>query len=126
MTPLWLREEAFVIWGETDPRSFYNGSMFLLTAGARPQVFETFDPWRSPRAAKRAGKFGSDQGHISHVLGAGEATWTRADGVYSFRVHLRDGAAALPDTARIVMFHGRTDPWSPTAQAIPWIAEHYR
>lgn len=85
LAPLWDRPEDFVIWGETDPRSFYNGSMFLMTAGTRRQVWDRFDPTSSPREAKAAGRFGSDQGWISYVLGPGEAIWGRQDGVYSFR-----------------------------------------
>lgn len=126
VTPLWDRPEDFVIWGETDPRSFYNGSMQLHTAGARSQVWTDFNPYRSPMESKRAGRFGSDQGHISHVLGKGEATWTTADGVYSFRVHLKRRPDLLPPNARIVMFHGGTDPWMPRAQQLPWVREHWR
>ena len=127
LRPLWDRPDEFIIWGETDPRSFYNGSMFLQTAGARAQVWRTFDPRRSPWEAKRAGKFGSDQGWISYCLGPGEATWGRADGVYSFRVHLEphDTGDTLPANARIVMFHGKTDPWTWRAQRLPWVREHY-
>lgn len=120
------RSEDFVMWGETDPRSWYNGSMMLMTAGARPQVWSTFHPVQSPKAAFRAGRFGSDQGWISHVLGKGEATWGRKDGVYSFRVHLAPNGYALPSDARIVNFHGRVDPWSHEGQQIPWIREHWR
>lgn len=125
VTPLWDRPEDFVIWGETDPRSWYNGSMFLMTAGARRQVWESFDPVTSPQQAKSAGKFGSDQGFISYCLGPGEATWTRADGVYSFRVHLAKQPAVLPGNARMVMFHGKADPWSAEAQKLSWVREQW-
>ena len=126
LTPVWDREEDFVIWGETNPRSFYNGSMFLMTAGVRRQVLEKFDPRRSPREALAAGKFGSDQGWISYCLGKGEATWSTSDGVYSYNVHIRHQGQKLPRDARIVMFHGRIDPWSSEGQAIPWVKECYR
>jgi hypothetical protein len=122
--PLWNRPEDFVMWGETDRRSWYNGSMFLMTAGARRQVIEKFDARLSPAQAKAAGKFGSDQGWISYCLGPGEATWTRKDGVYSFRVHLKNGGK-LPRDARMVMFHGHIDPWSKEAQRIAWVRQHY-
>lgn len=126
LTPLWHRPEDFVIWGETDPRSFYNGSMFMLTAGARPQLWTEFDPRVSPKLARKAGRFGSDQGWISYKLGPGEAMWTRADGVYSFRVHLEPtGADELPANAKIVMFHGKVDPWAWKAQRLAWVREHY-
>ena len=124
--PLWDRPEDFVIWGETDKRSWYNGSMWMMTAGARKQVWEKFHPNTSPMTAKLAGKFGSDQGWISYCLGPGEATWTRADGVYSYRVHVAPKGHALPTNARMVMFHGKVDPWSYNMDRIPWVKAHYR
>lgn len=123
--PLFDRPEDFVIWGETDPRSFYNGSLFLLRAGTRRQVYDRFDPKTSPRLAFKAGKFGSDQGWISYCLGKGEAMFGRQDGVYSFRVHLAPRGGALPADARMVMFHGKIDPDSVAAQRLPWVREHY-
>lgn len=125
LRPLWDRTEDFVIWGETNPRSFYNGSMFLLTAGARRQVWDQFDPRTSPGVALRSGKFGSDQGWISYCLGPGEATWGRQDGVYSFRVHLQPHGGALPENARIVMFHGKVDPDDIEAQRYDWVRMAY-
>ena len=125
LDPLWDRQEDFVAWGETNPKSYYNGSMFLLRAGTRPKVWEQFDPKTSPAKAKAAGKFGSDQGWISYCLGPGEAKWTTADGVYSYNVHLRHQTNTLPAGARIVMFHGATDPWSPAAQQLAWVKQHW-
>lgn len=130
LVPVWDRPEDFVIWGDTNPRTFYNGSMFLLTAGARSQVWTSFDPIESPKAAWAAGHFGSDQGWYSHCLGPYEATWTTGDGVYSFRKHLAgetaEPARHLPVDARVVIFHGRWDPWSPFALRLPWVHKHWR
>ena len=126
LSPLWNRTEDFVIWGETNPRSWYNGSMWLMTAGSRKQVWEQFDPKTSPRAAYRAGRFGSDQGWISHCLGPKEATWSTQDGVYSYRVHIARKGGALPANARITMWHGADDPWGHRAMQIDWVREHYR
>lgn len=127
LRPVWDRPEDFVIWGDTNPKTFYNGSMVLMTAGVRAQVWHTFDPIESPKRAKAAGHFGSDQGWISYCLGPGEATWNQADGVYSFRNHLQSsGSRALPANARIVVFHGHYDPWSSSVQRqYPWVREHY-
>jgi hypothetical protein len=125
LSPIIDRPEDFVIWGETDKRSWYNGSMCLMTAGARPQVYNQFNPRLSPHQAKRAGKFGSDQGWISYILGPGEATWTRKNGVYSWRVHLAPKGGDLPPDARVVHFHGSCDPWSNKAQNHAWIREHW-
>jgi hypothetical protein len=124
--PLWDRSEDFVIWGETNPKSWYNGSMWMMTTGARKQVWERFDPKTSPQQALKAGKFGSDQGWISYVLGPGEATWTQKDGVYSYRVHVAPQGNRLPKNARMVMFHGKHDPWAYNMDRVPWIQEHYR
>lgn len=128
LRPLWHRTEEFVIWGDTNPKTAYNGSMFLMTAGARRQVWERFDPKESPKRAMAAGCFGSDQGWISYCLGPRETKWTRDDGVYSFRNDLRmKGIRALPENARIVFFHGRHDPWHRDVQhEYPWAREHYQ
>lgn len=126
LSPLWDRPEDFVICGDTNKQTPYNGSMVLMTAGARAQVWETFDPVQSPRRAKAAGFFGSDQAWISYCLGTKEATWTKADGVYSFRNHLALNRNRLPDDAKLVIFHGRVDPWHPQATALPWVQAHYR
>ncbi len=126
LSRLWNRAEDFVAWGDTNPTTHYNGSMMMLRAGSRPQVWEDFDPIASPRQARAAGQFGSDQAWISHRLGPREAKWTTADGVYSYRVHMvRTRRYELPTAARVVFFHGNTDPWSPSAQRLPWIKEHY-
>jgi hypothetical protein len=125
LTPVWDRAEDFVIWGDTNPRTHYNGSMFLMSAGARPKVWTDFNPATSPRESYASGCFGSDQGWISKCLGPGQAKWTRADGVYSFRNELMK-RPALPADARIVFFHGPGDPWQPHMQhRYPWIKRHY-
>lgn len=127
MRPVWDRPEDFVIWGDTSPGTPYNGSMMLMTAGARAQVWETFDPVRSPKMARQLNYWGSDQAWIGACLGPNEATWKTADGVYSWRVHVRPKQGKLPADARVVMFHGLEDPWQPRMlQQHPWIARHWR
>lgn len=117
LAPLWDRPDDFVAW--RDP--FYGhrgqicGSMMLLRAGARPRVWTDFDPSASPIAAWRAGFRGSDQAWISLATRGEVATWTRDDGVYSYRGDLRSGVR--PADARIVMFHGNPKPWDWTAPA---------
>jgi hypothetical protein len=127
LTPLWDRPDDFVIWGDTNPQpgSHYNGSMFLLTAGARPQVWTEFDPTVSPQQSRAAGCYGSDQGWMSFILGGKETRWTRRDGVYSFRNDVQP-IGKLPDDARIVMFHGAQDPWGEYAQRLPWVQKSWR
>lgn len=125
LTPLWDRPEDFVIWNEIDPRSFYNGSMWVVTAGARSKVWTEFNPKTSPSEAKAAGRFGSDQSWLSHVLGKGEATWSIKDGVYSYNSHIRKQGGKLPADARITMWHGGTDPWSAEGQRLDWVRRHW-
>lgn len=127
LAPLWDRTEPFVIWGDTHPKTPYNGSMWLLTAGARAQVWEDFNPETSPKRGARLGYVGSDQAWIGACLGPGEPTWGVADGVYSWRVHLRRQGGKLPADARIVFFHGCHNPWDHDIQAAHrWVREFYQ
>lgn len=128
MGPLWNRSEDFVIYASVRANYHYNGSMFMMTAGSRAQVWETFDPAKSPKAAKAAGNNGSDQGWIQHCLGKNEATWTSRDGIYAYRSDCLKGLQGRhPEDARLVVFHGLPDPWAHEAQIqSPWIKQHYR
>jgi hypothetical protein len=130
LASLWHRTEDIVLWGDTNPQpgSHYNGSMMLMTAGARSKVWTAFNPVTSPKQSLAARCWGSDQGWISYTLGKGEAKWTKADGVYSFRNDLqRVGESRhLPSNARMVIFHGAHDPWGPFAQRWQWVQQHYR
>lgn len=128
VSTLFNRPEDFVAWGDTNsmPGSHYNGSLILLTAGTRSKVWTSFDPLKSPGEALKARCFGSDQGFLSYCLGPGEAKWTKADGVYSFRNHIQPRPHFLPANARLVSFHGRLDPWHAEAQDIPWVRANWR
>lgn len=129
LRPVVERPEDIVLWGDSvNPTTHYNGSLVLMTAGSRSHVWADFDPAVSPAIARSQGQFGSDQAWISCALGGGEARWTKADGVYSFRNHIQPlrSPAALPANARVVMFHGQHDPWGPIARQFPFVQEHYR
>lgn len=126
LSPLWFRKDDFIIWKSTTPGNFYNGSMFMMDAGARPQVWTHFDPVRTPIETKQARLYGSDQAWIAYCLGGGESTWGPADGVYSMRNQIAPGGGQLPPNARVVFFHGKGDPWEPSMQRLPWVAKNYR
>lgn len=128
LRPLWNRSEDFVCWGGSNRSNPYNMSMMLMTAGARPLVWRNFDPERSPKLAKDAGFFGSDQAWLCYALGPDEARWSHADGVYSFANDLRHmPGAALPKGVRVVVFHGHADPWmDEVKRSHPWVQQHYR
>jgi hypothetical protein len=99
----------------------------MLKAGARPEVWRDFDPVFSPRETVAAGLYGSDQAWIAHKLGRGEAVWTPADGVHSYRNEILEGRGGLPDGARIVFFHGKHDPWDRDVwNKHAWVREFYR
>lgn len=125
MRPLWFRQDDFVIWRSPTTGGFYNGSMFMLRAGARPEVWTDFDPVISPRETRDARLYGSDQAWIGYKLGGQESTWNADDGVYSYRVQVKP-ERQLPENARIVFFHGKPDPWDPEMRSVPWIAKNYR
>lgn len=126
LRPLWNRAEHFVGWRNPVALWPLNGSMFMLNAGARPQVWESFDPLTSPAKSHAAKMRGSDQGWMSHVLGWGEAMWGPKDGVISYQKEIRNWGGRLPPGTRIVFFWGKVDPWTPIAQlGSPWIRRHY-
>jgi hypothetical protein len=126
ITSLFDRPEDFVIWGESDFKTQkYNGSLWMLRTGTRTQAWTAFDPVTSPTLAAKSGSRGSDQGWLNYILGTKEATWGRADGVFSFRKHIQPAGGSLPESARVVAFHGQKDPWHYSCQQIPWVKAHY-
>lgn len=128
LIPLFDLSVDFRIWGDTARGTPYNGSLWQLKAGARRQVWERFDPIRSPMLGRKLGYIGSDQAWIGACLGPNESKWTAADGVYSFRNELQSRKRKdLPDNAKVCIFHGKYDPWSNSVQReFPWVREHYK
>lgn len=128
LNPLFDVPDDFKIWGDTAKNTPYNGSICLQSAGARRQVWDTFDPVESPKRASALGYIGSDQAWIGACLGKGEKKWTARDGVYSYRNEIsRMQSPVLPENARIIVFHGFYDPWSKTMQAKHyWVRRHYK
>lgn len=127
ITSLLDRDEDVVFWGDTARNTHYNGSFYLLRTGSRPQVWEQFDPFNSPAATLRLGMVGSDQAWISYVLGDGETKWTNKDGILSFRIHVKPQGTKYPTGAKIIVFHGHSNPWDLDIQKrYQWIRDHYR
>lgn len=125
LKPIFDREEDFVIWAWPFNRTLYNGTMWMMNADARPQVWTEFDPVKSPLAAKHAGFAGSDQAWMNYILGPNEATWTaEKDGVHGFRTFRHTGK--LPKGARLVSFHGLRKPWEEHVRRThPWVTDYY-
>lgn len=109
------RDEDLVLCSpsSSNPRFIYNGSMQMLDAGARPEVYEKFSPEAAERASRRF--LGSDQAWLAYVLGEGEAQFTETDGV------VRWGTA---HQGPMMFFPGTVKPWN--AIAHPLVGEHYR
>lgn len=118
LDPLLDRPDDFVMYRGTTDKRPYNGSMQMMTAGARSQVFTEFTPERAIEAGQKF--IGSDQAWISHVLGWGESTWGPEDGVVwwgSHRNHL------APDW-KVMFFPGTPKPWDVTSDA--WVELNWR
>lgn len=120
ITPIVDRFEDFVILKDWSPRAKYNGSMWMMNAGARSHVWELFheNPAAAVAVGKQACQFGTDQGWLAASL-KDEAVWTEADGVYSYRWHVK--GKGLPKDARIVFFHGPFDPSQKEMQRFDWV-----
>ena len=125
------RTEDFLIWRNPNyphrRSSFYQSSVQLFSAGARPQLWSEFDPSETPKWVNR--RFtGAEQAWISECLGFEEATFGAHDGIYGAGgLEPKEGPTVLPQNACIVSFPGKRDPSQAHVQAIhPWIVEHYR
>lgn len=123
---VWDRGEDFVVKDSQIPGQPYNGSMWLHRCGTRKKVIDNFCPVQSPQDARRAGFVGSDQAWLAFQL-PGETTWTRDDGVVSWRTHCRNRGWQLPLNTRIVFFEGNECPWDPHVQKrARWIKQFYQ
>jgi hypothetical protein len=120
LAPILNCREDFKIFAGTHPSRPYNGSLQLLTAGCRPQVYERFD--QAGADASGEAFHGSDQAWIAHCLGPNEATWDEADGVMHLDQYLRNARKALPT---VLFFPGKRKPWD-LHKVFPWMREHYR
>jgi len=99
----------------------YNGSMLLMTAGARPQVYTEFTPERATLAGKHF--LGSDQAWIAFSLGWGEDTWDERDGAVWFSPRY----SMQPPDCRVMFFPGAVKPWTVggSRSLDHWVRRHY-
>lgn len=125
------RTEDFVIWRNPNfpqpKRAFYQSSIQCFKPGARPQLWNDFDPIETPKWVNwRFG--GAEQAWISERLPWNEATFDHRDGIYGAG---RLGGAGiydhLPANACIVSFPGARAPWqAEVQQKYSWVKEYYR
>lgn len=134
VTPIFDIDVDFAIWGGQNVQpnvqkvyNWFNGSVQMVKAGARVEVYNDFDPASSPQKANAAGCRGSDQGWIAYRLQNKGHLWDTKDGIFSYRNHILPGGGRLPKGARLVAFHGAHDPWDRDVQTRhSWVREHYR
>lgn len=118
LDPLFDRQDDFVMYRGTSGARPYNGSMLMMTAGARSQVYTEFTPERAVEAGRKF--VGSDQAWISHVLGWGEATWGPEHGVVWWGSSRNYEAPEW----NLMFFPGDPKPWQLLDD--DWVAAHYR
>lgn len=122
LDPLFNRPEDLVLFKGTAPDRPYNGSMMMIKAGCRPQVFEDFDE----EGGRIAGQVfvGSDQAWLAMRLGRKEKVWDHRDGVHWW------GSAeykAVKSPPKILFFPGKIKPWTIAPIRIdPFTTENYR
>jgi hypothetical protein len=108
LDPLFDRPEDLVLFKGTSPDRPYNGSMALIRAGCRPDVYERFD---QAAASKANEKFiGSDQAWLAHALGWSIPTWSERDGVFWYGPLYK--ALVKKQAPRVLFFPGKIKPWT--------------
>ncbi len=125
---IFSRDEAFLIWrpdeNDLSRRSVqYCGSFFGLTAGARPEVYESFDPDRVTLNRNNRYSGGSDQKQISKVAEA--VPVGQKEGIFNFMPDVEPLGGNLPENSCMVFFNGPFLPDDPGLSHFSWIREHY-
>ena len=103
----------------TNPCPF-NGSVMMLRAGYRPDVWGDYSVTANRNVPWHA--FPDDQGWLHHKLPFARE-WTGEDGVYAFRKRGWPSGDALPAGAVLVAFPGWRDPSK--FEKIAWVRENW-
>lgn len=101
----------------------YNGSIWMLRASYRPDVWSDFS--LDKVAAIPHDAFPDDQAWFAHKL-PGAAGWKAGaqSGIYAFMKPGWPGGTDLPKDARLVSFPGWRDPKK--FSHLPWVKDHWR
>jgi hypothetical protein len=114
LDPLFDRPDDLVLFKGTHPDRPYNGSLMLIRAGCRPQVYDDF----TQEAADESGaKFcGSDQAWLAHCLGWKEKVWHERHGVYYYgslyKQLQKSGHNSRIANLKLLFFPGKMKPWT--------------
>lgn len=124
LDPLFDQPHPFMIASHMNTANpcIYNGSVQMLRAGYRPEVWTDFS-LNALEAAPRY-SFGDDQGWLAFKV-PHEATWQAgpSTGLYGYHKRGWPGGTALPKGARIVAFPGHRDPSQFTH--LDWVKAHW-
>lgn len=100
----------------------YNGSMWLLNTGMRPDIWSGLNRQSAKLAQKQRfnGRrfYGSDQAVMSHLI-PDAPTWSEENGVYSYSTHIRGNV--IPEDCKIIFFAGSTKPWDSPLKGVYWV-----
>jgi len=122
---LFQRDDDFVMYKGTSGKRPYNGSMVMMTAGARSQVYtRLMTEGKGLVDAAQEQYLGSDQAIISYVLGRGEQVWGEGDGVYFWSPRFkRQSKRRPPGNMSLLFFPGAPKPWQ--ALEYPYIRKYW-
>lgn len=122
LDPLFARDGFTILQGinTTNPCPM-NGSVWMLRAGERPDVWADFSVAKAATVPYHS--FPDDQGWFWHKIPDADA-WGPADGVYGFKKVGWPEGDDLPANARVVAFPGWRDP--DKFSHIGWVKEHWR
>lgn len=125
-----FRDKTANFVGWCDPRFAWSkiaGGLWMVEAGSHPEVWDDFDPNKSPQIAHESGHRGSDQAWMSYMLYPPRECWTSADGVTKIGWLNKAGQDPTSSGARIIFTIGLQPPWSEKMQVRhPWIRQHWR
>lgn len=119
-------EGSFVGWVPSEStwhgKNRFGGGMYLLTAGAHPDVYTDFDGPKSIAAARAAGYRGSDQAWINYKLYGKHPSFSHEAGVVMSR-ELKPPRYELPPDTCVVQFSGRIKPWHVNVSGVQWLKD---
>lgn len=117
------RQEPFVILQGVNARNPcpYNGSVWMLRAGYRPDVWSEFSVERASNVPHYI--YPEDQAWFAALMPDAGAFGPK-DGVYGMDKPGWPKGEALPSNARLVAFFGHRDPSQFTH--LDWVKEHWR
>jgi len=134
MDVLLNRAEDFIVLGGANAvnKCPYNGSIWMLRAGAHANVWYEFSLEAAAEAMRKGGptpmlEYPDDQGWFWHMFGNRAPTWKVGpqSGIYAYKKPgWPEDSDDLPSDARLVVFPGWRSP--ARVKHLQWVKEHWR